>query len=74
MALITGTNGNDTLTGTSGADVILGLDGNDILDGLTGADAMTGGTGNDFYYVDQAGDVVTENVGEGDDRVFASVS
>ena len=36
---------------------------------------MIGGTGNDFFIVDNAGDVIIEGAGEGtDDRVRASVS
>ena len=34
---------------------------------------MYGGAGNDVYFVDNAGDVVIENVGEGNDTVFASI-
>ena len=30
---------------------------------------MTGGAGNDAYIVENAGDLVVENVGEGDDVV-----
>ena len=80
---ITGTSGPDTLDGTAaddlieglGAnDVLRGLGGNDLLDGGTGADRMEGGGGNDSFLVDQAGDVVVELGGEGDDRVYASVS
>ncbi len=44
MAVINGTNGNDTLTGTAMADTILGLDGDDTLAGLGGDDVLNGGT------------------------------
>lgn len=55
--------GNDTankLTGKSGADVLEGRGGADVLNGLSGADTMIGGDGNDTYYVNLAGDVVSE--------------
>lgn len=41
--------------------------------GTTGADAMAGSLGDDTYYVDQAGDTVTENPNEGVDVVIASI-
>ena len=33
---------------------------------------MSGGAGNDIYFVDNAGDVVIENVNEGNDTVFST--
>ena len=33
---------------------------------------MLGGVGNDVYFVDNAGDVVIENAGEGNDTVFST--
>jgi Ca2+-binding RTX toxin-like protein len=48
FAIITGTNGPDTLTGTTEADEIFGLAGDDVLRGLEGNDRITPGDGTDF--------------------------
>ncbi|HEU0098612.1 MAG TPA: calcium-binding protein [Allosphingosinicella sp.] len=83
MATINGTSGNDTLYGTTSADTINGLDGDDTLfgydgddwlDGGLGADTMYGGLGNDYYIVDDAGDVVDEASGEGNDTVRTTLA
>ncbi|WP_148219482.1 beta strand repeat-containing protein [Azospirillum sp. B510] len=75
-AALTGTGNalNNLLTGNGAANLLTGLEGDDTLNGGGGADTLIGGTGNDLYVVDNAGDVVTELVGEGIDTVNASIN
>jgi Ca2+-binding RTX toxin-like protein len=72
--VLSGRGGRDFLFGYEGADVLAGGDENDHLDGGSSADAMIGGDGNDGYVVDDAGDLVTENAGEGADFVDSWVT
>ncbi|MEA3048598.1 MAG: hypothetical protein QOG84_434, partial [Sphingomonadales bacterium] len=62
---VVGGGNNDIFHTGAGADILTGNGGGDTLDGGAGADQMAGGLGNDIYLVDDAGDVVTENAGEG---------
>src|SRR5262249_17227049 len=52
-------------TGNSANNHITGDDLGNTLDGKAGADTMAGGKGDDIYYIDDAGDVVTENPSAG---------
>jgi len=70
--LLNGGAGNDYLSGDDsigdfagpgGRDTLNGGDGDDVLSGGGGNDSMAGGNGNDYYYVTDAGDVVTEASG-----------
>jgi hypothetical protein len=65
MAIINGTNGDDTLTGTSDNDTINGLDGNDVLDGGAGNDILNGGLGIDLARYTNATGGITANLTAG---------
>ncbi len=75
-AQATGASGNDTLlnienlTGSNFNDILTGSGGGNAINGGAGADTMAGGLGNDAYYIDNAGDVVTELLNEGADTVY----
>lgn len=71
---LTGSQLDDVLTGDGGANTLEGWAGKDRLDGGAGADKMDGGNDDDIYVVDNRGDVVSENSGNGIDTVRASVN
>ncbi|MFM5926654.1 MAG: bluetail domain-containing putative surface protein, partial [Dolichospermum sp.] len=53
---------------------VFGTSGNDTLSGTINVDCLIGLAGNDTYTVNNAGDLVVENLSEGTDRVNASIS
>jgi trimeric autotransporter adhesin len=61
-------------TGNVLDNTITGNSGNNTIDGGVGQDTLIGGIGNDTYLVDDSQDTIVENLGEGNDRVFATVS
>jgi Ca2+-binding RTX toxin-like protein len=54
MAIVNGTNGDDTLYGTSDSDQISEFVGNDTLKGFGGADHLDGGNGWDTAFYDDS--------------------
>jgi Ca2+-binding RTX toxin-like protein len=61
-------------TGNSLVNVLTGNSANNTLDGKAGADTAIGGAGDDTYVIDNVGDVIIENAGEGTDLVQSSVT
>ncbi len=73
--LLAGPAGAINLTGNEFDQYIFGASGANVLDGRGGADTLAGRGGDDWYFVDNARDVVEEKAGEGtNDRIFASAS
>lgn len=73
------TDGGGTLESTVSAATaavnrMVGTTGADALAGTVGADRLEGLAGNDSYTVNDAGDVVVENLNEGLDSVTSSIS
>ncbi|MBK9081013.1 MAG: M10 family metallopeptidase C-terminal domain-containing protein [Rhizobiales bacterium] len=62
------------LTGNELGQSITGDQGANVIDGKGGADTLTGLGGDDLYFVDQAKDVIREDIGGGFDEARASAS
>ena len=63
-----------TIVGNSLDNIITGNLGDDTLDGGKGADVLIGGAGDDFYFVDDVGDAVIEQEGEGFDGIATTLN
>lgn len=55
-------------------NLVQGTSGNDTLTGSSAMDMLIGGAGDDIYTVDNRGDLVIEEVDQGNDLINASVS
>ena len=65
--MLTGSLYDNVFNSGAGNDTLSGMAGNDVLNGGAGLDKMLGGAGNDTYYVDNAGDIVSEETVAGID-------
>ncbi|MEQ1742207.1 MAG: calcium-binding protein, partial [Candidatus Nitrotoga sp.] len=72
--VITGNSAANQLNGQAGNDKLIGGGGDDTLTGGSGVDTMIGGLGNDSYFVENAGDVVTEYLNQGTDTVSSRLT
>jgi serralysin len=70
---IWGDDDNDTLFGDDGADYLHGGNGNDLMNGGTAGDQMVGAAGDDTYVVDATTDTVSEQAGQGADKVLSAI-
>lgn len=65
---------DNVMWGNAANNSLTGLDGNDVLDGGAGADTLIGGLGDDTYWIDNVGDVVTEQAAQGTDTVKSTLA
>ena len=72
---VTGGSGDDEIWGgAADGSVLNGGAGNDVIRSGTGVETMIGGAGNDQFVVNNAGDTVVENAGEGTDTAWVGVN
>jgi Ca2+-binding RTX toxin-like protein len=62
------------LVGNQLNNTLIGNNGNNVLNGNAGADTMIGLAGDDTYVIDDAGDLVIDTEGQGNDTVFTYLS
>ena len=72
---VTGAGGNDEIWGGSAnGSVLNGGAGDDVIRSGSGIETMIGGKGNDQFVVNNVGDTVIENAGEGTDTAWVGVN